>query len=42
MSEAEKSELLLAQHDMIERMAARIFELEELVGKTSKNPHVPP
>jgi len=45
LSEAEKNELLLAQHDMIERMAARISELEELVGKprkTSKNSHVPP
>lgn len=40
LSEAEKNELLLAQHDMIERMAARISELEALVGKprkTSKN-----
>ncbi len=45
LSEAEKNELLLAQHDMVERMAARISELVELVGKprkTSKNSHVPP
>ena len=33
LSEAEKNELLLAQHEMIERMAARISELEALVGK---------
>ncbi|MBX9814526.1 MAG: IS66 family transposase [Sphingomonas sp.] len=45
LTEAEKNELLLAQHEMIERMAARISELEALVGKprkTSKNSHVPP
>lgn len=45
LTEAEKNALLLAQHEMIERMAARISELEALVGKprkTSKNSHVPP
>jgi transposase len=45
LSEAEKNELLLAQHEMIERMAARIAELEGLVGKprkTSSNSHIPP
>ncbi|SMP83269.1 hypothetical protein SAMN06296065_1471, partial [Novosphingobium panipatense] len=45
LSEAEKNDLLLAQRDMIERMAAPISELEALVGKprkTSKNSHVPP
>ena len=45
LTEAEKNELLLAQHEMIERMAARISELEALVGKprkTSKNSHIPP
>ncbi|MBF9153173.1 IS66 family transposase [Novosphingobium jiangmenense] len=45
LSEAEKNELLLAQHEMIERMAARITELEGLVGKprkTSSNSHIPP
>lgn len=45
LSEAEKNELLLAQHEMIERMAARISELEGLVGKprkTSSNSHIPP
>ena len=45
LTEAEKNELLLAQHEMIERMAARISELESLVGtprKTSKNSHIPP
>lgn len=45
LSEAEKNELLLAQHEMIERMAARISELEALVGKprkTSSNSHIPP
>ncbi|RZF61131.1 IS66 family transposase [Sphingomonas populi] len=45
LTEAEKNELLLAQHEMIERMAARISELEALVGrprKTSSNSHIPP
>lgn len=45
LTEAEKNELLLTQHEMIERMAARISELESLVGKprkTSKNSHIPP
>ena len=45
LTEAEKNELLLAQHEMIERLAARVSELEALVGKprkTSKNSHVPP
>lgn len=45
LSEAEKNELLLGQHEMIERMAARITELEGLVGKprkTSSNSHIPP
>ena len=40
LSEAEKNALLLAQYEMVERMAARISELEALVGKpreTSKN-----
>ena len=45
LTEAEKNELLLAQQEMIERMAARISKLESLVGKprkTSKKSHVPP
>lgn len=45
LSDAEKNELLVAQHEMIERLAARVSELEALVGKprkTSKNSHVPP
>jgi len=45
LTEAEKNDLLLAQHEMNERMAARISELEALVGKprkTSKNSHIPP
>ena len=45
LTEAEKNALLLAQHEMIERMAARISELEALVGKprkTSTNSHIPP
>ena len=44
LTEAEKNDLLLAQYEMIERMAARISELEALVGKprkTSKNSHIP-
>jgi transposase len=35
-SEARKNELLLAQHEMIERMAAQITKLESLVGKRRK------
>ncbi|WP_022675841.1 DUF6444 domain-containing protein [Novosphingobium sp. B-7] len=45
LTEAEKNDLLLAQYEMIERMAGRISELEALVGKphkTSKNSHIPP
>jgi transposase len=45
LSEAEKNELLLAPHEMIERMAARISELEALFGKprkASSNSHTPP
>ncbi len=45
LSEAEKNDLLLAQEEMIERLAARVAELEALVGKprkTSKNSHIPP
>lgn len=45
LSEAEKDSLLTAQQDMIERLVARISELEALVGKprkTSSNSHTPP
>ena len=45
LSEAEKDALLLEQAALIERMAARIAELEALVGKpkkTSANSHIPP
>ena len=45
LTEAEKNELLLAQHEMIEPMGAWISELGVLVGKpreTSKNSHIPP
>lgn len=45
LSEAEKNKLLHVQHEMIERMASRISELEALVGKprkTSSNSHIPP
>jgi len=45
LSEAEKDALLLEQAALIERMAARIAELEALVGKpkkTSTNSHIPP
>jgi transposase len=45
LTEGEKNELLLAQHEMIERLAARVAELEALFGKprkTSKNSHIPP
>ena len=37
--------MLLAQYEMIERLAARVAVLEALVGKprkTSKNSHIPP
>lgn len=45
LSEAEKDALLLEQAALIERLAARISELEALVGKpkkTSSNSHTPP
>jgi transposase len=45
LSASEKDALLLAQHEMIERLVARISELEALVGtprKTSKNSRIPP
>jgi len=45
LSEAEKDALLLEQAALIERLAARISELEALVGKprkTSSNSHIPP
>jgi transposase len=45
LSEAEKDALLMEQAALIERMAARITELEALVGKprkTSSNSHTPP
>lgn len=45
LSEADKDALLLEQAAMIERLAARIAELEALVGKprkTSSNSHIPP
>lgn len=45
LSEAEKDALLAEQAALIERMAARIAELEALVGKpkkTSANSHIPP
>lgn len=45
LSEAEKDVLLGQQQDMIERLVARISELEALVGKprkTSSNSHIPP
>jgi transposase len=45
LSEAEKDALLLEQAAMIERLAARIAELEAIVGKprkTSSNSHTPP
>ena len=44
LSEAEKDVLLLEQAALIERLAARISELEALVGKprkTSTNSHIP-
>lgn len=45
LSEAEKDVLLLEQAALIERLAARVAELEALVGKpkkTSANSHSPP
>jgi len=45
LSEAEMVSLLAQQQDMIERLVARISELEALVGKprkTSTNSHIPP
>ena len=45
LTETEKNDLLLAQYEMIERMAAQISELGSLVGKlrkTSNNSLVPP
>ena len=45
LTEAEKDALLLEQAALIERMAARIAELEALVGKprkTSSNSSIPP
>jgi len=45
LSEAEKDALLAQQQEMIERLVARISELEALVGKprkTSTNSHIPP
>lgn len=45
LSEAEKDALLAQQQEMIERLVARISELEALVGKprkTSSNSHIPP
>ncbi|QCN97418.1 IS66 family transposase (plasmid) [Azospirillum argentinense] len=45
LSDAEKDALLVEQAALIERMAARIAELEALVGKpkkTSANSHIPP
>jgi transposase len=45
LSEAEKDALLAQQQEMIERLVARISELEALVGKprkTSRNSHTPP
>ena len=45
LSDAEKDALLAQQQELIERLAARVTELEALVGrprKTSSNSHVPP
>jgi len=45
LSEAEKDALLLEQAALIERLAARVAELEALIGKpkkTSANSHIPP
>ena len=45
LSDAEKDALLLEQAAMIQRLAARIAELEAILGKprkTSSNSHTPP
>ena len=45
LSDAEKDALLLEQAALIERLAARVAELEALLGKpkkTSANSHIPP
>ena len=45
LSEAEKDALLVEQAALIERLVARVAELEALVGKpkkTSVNSHMPP
>jgi transposase len=45
LSDAEKDALLLEQAEMIQRLAARIAELEAILGKprkTSSNSHTPP
>jgi transposase len=45
LSDADKDALLAQQQDMIERLVARITELEALVGKprkTSVNSHISP
>jgi transposase len=45
LSEAEKDALLVEQAALIERLVARVAELEALVGqpkKTSANSHIPP
>jgi hypothetical protein len=45
LSEAEKNALVLEHAALIERLAARVAELEALVGKpqkTSANSHIPP
>jgi transposase len=45
LSDVEKDRLLIEQAAMIERLAARIAELEAMLGrprKTSSNSHLPP
>jgi hypothetical protein len=45
LSDAEKDRLLIEQAAMIERLTARIAELEAVLGrprKTSSNSHLPP
>ena len=45
LSDAEKDALLVEQAELIQRLAARIAELEAIVGrprKTSSNSHTPP
>lgn len=45
LSDAEKDALLAQQQELIERLSARVTELEALVGrprKTSGNSHIPP